>query len=174
MFYYDENILANVNDVVKITNINPNDNKIISEIRANVDLAHAFKCNKGGYIKQSGTHATTIFTMKSIVFQLKKCYLREPIKETNLSKSLAPKIETIIHTPTITNLNKFLRHLTLLLNFPLLINSPPSIIRTAGNNCNGIESRIAIEYKNCTACTNLSSCGKLLITTVCILDQNDA
>ncbi len=36
----------------------------------------------------------------------------------------------------------------------------------------GVDSRIAMLYRNCMACTNLDVCGRLVMTTVWIADPN--
>lgn len=65
-----------------------------------------------------------------------------------------------MHTP-------FFCHLTLRLRFPLAcLKIPFSMIRAAGKNWSGIESRMAIAYMNCTTCTNWLSAGKFTRTTV--------
>lgn len=71
-----------------------------------------------------------------------------PMNETNLSRSAAPTKLIRVQVMTIENLKRFLYHLTRMLAFPLRVNNPFSVMRTAGKSCNGTDSRIAREYKN--------------------------
>lgn len=89
-----------------------------------------------------------------------------PTSATNLSKSLAPAQLITAQNMTIKKRKIFFCHLTFGLPFPLRENIPFSIMRTAGNSWSGTESKIASEYRNCTACTSLLSELRFVITTV--------
>jgi len=73
-----------------------------------------------------------------------------PMKATNLSKSLAPAQLMTVQRATIEKRNTFFCHLTRISSFPLRVNSPFSMILTAGKSCRGVDSKIAMEYRNCT------------------------
>ena len=67
-----------------------------------------------------------------------------PMKATNLSRSAAPAQLSPEQDITITNRKILFCHLTLVSIFPLLLKSPFSMIRTAGNNWRGTDNKIAI------------------------------
>ena len=69
----------------------------------------------------------------------------DPIRLTNLSRSLAPAQATAEQPTTTAMRNAFFSHLTLVECLPLREKMPFSMMRTAGNSWSGVESRIAIE-----------------------------
>lgn len=73
-----------------------------------------------------------------------------PMNATNLSKSLAPVQLMTVQSATIEKRNTFFCHLTRRFSFPLRVNSPFSMILTAGKSCRGVDNNIAMEYRNCT------------------------
>lgn len=68
-----------------------------------------------------------------------------PMMLTNLSRSLDPTQARTMHADTVTARNTFFCHLTCGFDLPDLMNRPFSMIRTAGNSCRGVDSRIASE-----------------------------
>jgi len=93
-----------------------------------------------------------------------------PTNATNLSRSFAPAQLSTVQPMTTKNLKIFFCHFTFQSNFPLRVKSPFSMIRTAGKSCSGTESRIASEYRNCTACVRRDEESRFLRTTVLISD----
>ena len=93
-----------------------------------------------------------------------------PTNATNLSRSAAPAQLITVQAMTTRNLNVFFCHFTFQSNLPLRVKSPFSMIRTAGKSWSGTESRIASEYRNCTACVNRDEESKFFRTTVLISD----
>jgi len=73
-----------------------------------------------------------------------------PMKATNLSRSLAPVQLITVQSATIEKRNTFFCHLTRRFSFPLRVNSPFSMILTAGKSCRGVDNKIAMEYRNWT------------------------
>ena len=73
---------------------------------------------------------------------------KEPMNATNLSRSAEPSQLTSVHTATTQNRKAFFSHLTRGSTLPLRVKSPFSMIRSAGKSCNGMERRMAMEYKN--------------------------
>lgn len=90
----------------------------------------------------------------------------DPTKDTNLSKSPDPAIAIHAHNNTNTNRNTFFCHFTIVLCLPERVNNPFSIIRIAGNNCNGIDKQIASAYNPCTVFT-VAVAGMFNKITVC-------
>ena len=83
--------------------------------------------------------------MRSQTYQAKL-----PMNATNLSKSLAPVQLMTVQSATMEKRNTFFCHLTRRSSFPLRVNSPFSMILTAGKSCRGVDNKIAMEYRNCT------------------------
>ena len=69
----------------------------------------------------------------------------EPMRLTNLSRSLAPAHAIPLHATTTAMRKRFFSHLTLFECLPDREKTPFSIIRTAGKSCSGVERRMAIE-----------------------------
>lgn len=55
-----------------------------------------------------------------------------------------------VQSATIEKRKTFFCHLTRRSSFPLRVNSPFSMILTAGNSCRGVDNKIAMEYRNWT------------------------
>jgi hypothetical protein len=72
-----------------------------------------------------------------------------PTKDTNLSRSLAPAQLMIVQSTTMEKRNTFFCHLTTISSFPLRVKIPFSMILTAGKSCRGVDSKMAMEYRNC-------------------------
>jgi len=87
-----------------------------------------------------------------------------PTNATNLSRSFAP---AQLRAMTTNDLNMFFCHLTFQSDFPLRVKRPFSMIRTSWSDT---ESRIASEYRNCTACVRRDEGSRILRTTVLISD----